>query len=138
MQVEHSISIAAPPAQIFRIYAAVDQWHTWDPDTEAASLSGPFAVGTRGRLTPSKGRPVPMVLTEVVPERSFTVESRIPLLRLRFEHELVAGRAATAVTHRVLVSGLLSYLIGPGLVRQLDRGLPKTLANLKRLAEGED
>ncbi|MCU0927328.1 MAG: SRPBCC family protein [Hydrogenophaga sp.] len=134
---EHRTTIATPPATIFRLYADVANWHRWDPDTKSATLDGTFAVGSRGSLTPAKGNTVPMVVTSADPAHGFTVESRIPLLlRMVFEHELVArGPATTEVMHRVTLSGPLAWLIGPALRRQLDAGLPVTLARLKRLAE---
>jgi hypothetical protein len=129
--------LATPPAVLYRIYADVANWHRWDPDTRTATLEGPFEVGSRGKLTPAKGNTVPMVVTLADPSRGFTVESRIPLLlRMVFEHKLIArDDTVTEVVHRVTLSGPLSWLIGPGLKRQLDTGLPVTLARLKRLAE---
>lgn len=135
MQVEHSVLVQAPAERIFRIYEDVAAWPTWDPDTKAASIDGPFAVGTRGSLTPTKGRTVPMLLTKVERGACFTVESRIPLLRMVFEHELVPRGESVKVTHRVTFSGILSVLLGRMLVKQLNQGLPVTLANLKRAAE---
>lgn len=137
MPIEHRTTIATPPATVSRIYADVANWHRWDPDTKRATLDGPFAVGSRGSLTPAKGNTVPMVVTFADPVRGFTVESRIPLLlRMVFEHELIArGEAVTEVVHRVTLSGPLAWLIGPGLKRQIDAGLPVTLSRLKRLAE---
>jgi hypothetical protein len=138
MQVEHSITISASADAIFRIYQDVTNWHAWDPDTRQAVLEGPFAVGSKGRLTPTKGSTVPMVLTKVEPGRCFTVESRIPLFRMVFEHELVPVHGATEVCHRVTFSGLLSVVLGPMLAKQLNSGLPVTLARLKALAEARD
>lgn len=135
MQVQHSILVQAPAERVFRIYEDVSAWHTWDPDTKRATLSGPFAVGTRGSLTPSKGNTVPMLVTRVEPNVCFTVESRIPLFRMVFEHELMPQGNAVQVTHRVTFSGLLTFLLGRMLVKQLNQGLPVTLASLKRLAE---
>lgn len=143
MQVEHRIRVATAAETIFRIYQDVPGWSTWDPDTRRATLDGPFEVGSRGSLTPAQGRTVPMLLTDVVPGRSFTVESRIPLFRMVFEHELhdvdaPSGRATrpqTEVIHRVTLSGPLVLLLGRMLVRQLNAGLPVTLARLKTLAE---
>jgi Polyketide cyclase / dehydrase and lipid transport len=135
MPVEHRISVAASPETIFRIYEDVQHWHTWDPDTRQASLEGPFEVGTRGRLAPTRGRPVPLLLTRVVRNRCFTVESRIPLFRMRFEHELEAAPASTEVVHRVSFAGPLSLVLAPMLARQLNAGLPVTLRRLKALAE---
>lgn len=138
MQVEHRITVAAPAEAVFRIYEDVRNWHTWDPDTKGAALEGPFRVGSRGRLTPKKGRTVPMVLTQVVPDRCFSVESRIPLFRMLFEHELHPARGETVVVHRVTFSGLLSLVLGPMLSRQLNAGLPVTLSRLKAMAEARD
>jgi len=137
MKIEHRILVAAPPEHIFEIYADVQNWHTWDPDTKSASLDGPFQVGSRGRLTPAKGNTVPMLVTALVPNRSFTVESKIPLFRMVFEHELIPSGTNTEVVHRVTFSGLLSALLGPALARHLDVGLPQTLANLKQRAESK-
>ena len=135
--IEHRALIATSPAAIHAIYADVANWHSWDPDTRAATLNGPFAAGSRGTLTPGKGNTVPMMVRFADPERGFTVESRIPLLlRMVFEHELTArGPSQTEVVHRVTLTGPLSWLIGPSLKRQLDAGLPVTLARLRRLAE---
>ena len=88
--IEHRIPIATAPAAIYRLYADVANWHRWDPDTKRATLDGPFAVGSRGSLTPAKGNTVPMVVTFADPARGFTVESRIPLLlRMVFELSLI-------------------------------------------------
>jgi hypothetical protein len=135
MQIKHRITVAAPANAIFRIYEDVQNWHTWDPDTKQAHLEGPFQAGSRGRLTPTKGNTVPMLLTQVVPDNSFTVESKIPMFRMLFEHELHPQSGATEVIHRVAFSGLLSVAIGPLLRKQLNSGLPVTLRRLKALAE---
>jgi hypothetical protein len=135
MRVEHRVTVAASPEVVFKIYEDVANWHTWDPDTKQASLDGPFRVGSRGRLTPSKGNTVPMLLSHVGQDRSFTVESKIPLFRMLFEHELTPSPGGTEVVHRVTFSGPLSILLGPMLSRQLNAGLPVTLGRLKALAE---
>lgn len=138
MQVEHSVVVQAPSERIFRIYSDLSNWHTWDPDTKRASIEGPFAVGTRGSLTPTKGNTVPMLLTRVEPNACFTVESKIPFFLMVFEHELVPQGSSVKVVHRVNFSGLLTALLGRMLVKQLNQGLPVTLANLKRKAEGAE
>ena len=78
-----------------------------------------------------------MLLTKIEPGSCFTVESKIPLFRMVFEHQLIPQGAGVKVVHRVTFSGLLTALLGRMLVRQLNQGLPVTLANLKRLAESD-
>ncbi|MBI1834837.1 MAG: SRPBCC family protein [Burkholderiales bacterium] len=136
MHVEHRITIAASPETIFKIYEDVHHWHTWDPDTKKAIIEGPFRVGSRGRITPPKGMTVSMLFTQVEPSKCFTVESKIPLFCMRFEHELAPVEGATEVVHRVTFSGFLSFVLGPMLSKQLNAGLPVTLRRLKTLAEG--
>lgn len=135
MQLEHRITVQVRPEAVFSIYEDVPNWHTWDPDTKSAVLDGPLHAGAKGRLTPTKGNAVPMVVTEVTSGRSFTVESRIPLFRMVFEHVLNPTESGTEVIHRVVFSGLLSIVLGPILTKQLNAGLPITLGNLKKLAE---
>lgn len=136
MHIEERIQIAVPPAVIDRIWSEVDGWHLWDPDTKKATLDGPFAVGSKGRIVPSKGMGVPMVITERTAGRSFTVEGYIPLFRMHFEHrvEAVAG-GGSEVAHRVWFSGPLASLFGPGVAKQVREGLPRTMRSLKAYAE---
>lgn len=135
MHIEHSILVAAHPGAIFRIYQDVDRWHTWDPDTRRAHLDGPLQVGAKGRLTPTKGYAVPMLVTAVEHNRLFTVESKIPFFCMVFEHELLPTPHGTTVVHRVTLSGPLTMVLGPMLRKQINAGLPVTLSRLKVAAE---
>ena len=56
-------------------------------------------------------------------------------LSLGSEHELTPEPTGCEVVHRVTFSGLLSWVIGPMLSRQLNVGLPVTLGRLKQRAE---
>lgn len=135
MHIEERIRIAVPPTVIDHIWSEVDRWHLWDPDTKQARLNGPFAVGTKGRITPSKGMGVPMVVTERTEGKSFTVEGYIPLFRMRFEHKVVPVAGGSEVVHRVQFTGALAFLFGPGVARQVSAGLPRTMQLLKIYAE---
>lgn len=135
MQIEHKTLVSAPPSVLFRIYEDVENWHLWDPDTKRAFLDGPLQPGAKGKLTPTQGNTVPMRVTECIKDRSFTVESRIPLFRMVFEHELNPMGDRTEVVHRVTLSGPLTLLLGRMLSKQIDSGLPVTLEKLKQLAE---
>lgn len=136
MQIEHAITVQAPAERIYALYEDVAHWNRWDPDTRASGIDGPFEVGTRGFLTPARGRTVPIQLTEVIANRSFTVEARIPLFRMVFEHVLLAQPGgATRVVHRVTFTGPLTFILGRLVGAQVDAGLPVTLARLKAMAE---
>lgn len=133
--IEERITIHAPAALIFAIYADVAHWHTWDPDTQSASLNGPFAVGTTGTLAPTQGRPVRIKLVAVQPDRSFTVVGAIPGFSMQFDHELTVRGSDTEVVHRVSFSGFLRFIFGPLVGAQVRKGLPKTMLSLKAKAQ---
>ena len=137
MQVEARIDIQAPPAAIFAVYQDVARWNTWDPDTKSSSINGPFEVGTKGRLAPTKGSEIGIELTSVVPGRSFTCAGGVPMFRMVFEHELLPCGPFTTVVHRVTFSGTLSFILGRLVRAQLRKGLPVTLTSLKRLVESK-
>lgn len=135
MQVEHRVLVNARPEKIFSIYMDVANWNKWDPDTKASHINGPFSAGSTGRLTPAKGNTVPMLLTSVKENHHFTVESKIALFRMVFEHELLDRGQSTEVIHRVSFYGLLAPILGRLVGAQVHKGLPVTLANLKLAAE---
>ncbi|RNF85086.1 SRPBCC family protein [Montanilutibacter psychrotolerans] len=135
MHIEECVQIAVPPVVIDKIWSEVDQWHLWDPDTKFAQLNGPFSVGTRGRIVPSKGMGVPMVVSERTEGRSFTVEGYIPLFRMHFEHTVIPTVTGSEVTHRVWFTGLLAFLFGSSVAKQVREGLPRTMQSLKIYAE---
>jgi hypothetical protein len=122
---------------VHAIYAQVEHWHTWDPDTKAASIEGPFVSGATGTLAPQKGRAVKIRFTDVRPDAGFTCVGGIPGFTMTFEHELSDVKVGTLIVHRVTFSGFLAPIFERLMGKQLRVGLPKTLASLKRLAESK-
>ena len=135
MVIEESIHINTSAETLFNIYQDVSRWNRWDPDTKESFLDGPFAVGATGRLIPTKGHGVPMRLSALVPQRSFTVEASIPLFRMKFEHELIPQETGTRVMHRVTFSGALNFVLGKIVGKRVREGLPATMRSLKTYAE---
>ncbi len=135
MQFESSTTIHAPASTVFALYANVGGWPSWDPDLKAASLAGAFVSGATGEVAPHSGPKSKVLFLDVVPNKSFRVECKLPLGMMHFDHELRADGDATVATHRTTFSGLLaplwSRLIGSG----MKKTLPAALAGLKRVAE---
>ena len=135
MKFEECVAIKAPIAKVFAMYADVGAWKTWDPDVKSSSIEGSFVSGALGTLQPTKGPKAKIVFKEVVPNFSFTVESKLPLCVMRFEHELSEVNGQTQAIHRVTFEGLLSPVFGRLIGRQIKKGLPYTLDGLKRAVE---
>jgi hypothetical protein len=135
MQFEQQVVIAASAEKVFSLYGDVKNWSAWDPDVKASSIEGEFISGAIGMLQPSSGPKAKIAFTEVVPNSSFTVESKLPLCVMRFEHELSSHSDGTKVVHRVIFEGLLSPLFGRLIGSQIQKGLPHTLQGLKHASE---
>ena len=135
MQFEEQIIIAAPPEKVFALYENVAAWSSWDPDVKTSSIEGSFSSGASGSLQPSSGPKAKIKFTEVMPNRSFTVETKLPLCVMRFEHDLTLLPSGTNAKHRVTFQGLLSPFFGRVIGSQIRKGLPNALQGLKRAAE---
>ena len=135
MQFEEQIVIAAPPEKVFALYENVTAWSSWDPDVKTSSIEGSFSSGATGSIKPSNGPKARIKFTEIMPNRSFTVETKLPLCIMRFEHELTLLPSGTNAKHRVTFQGLLSPFFGRVIGSQIRKGLPITLQGLKHAAE---
>ena len=135
MEFEACVAIEAPIEKVFALYADVGAWKTWDPDVKSSSIEGSFVSGALGTLQPTKGPKAKIFFKEVVPNSSFTVESKLPLCVIRFEHELSKVNGQTQAIHRVIFEGVLSPVFGRLIGRQIEKALPHTLEGLKRAVE---
>ena len=135
MKFEEVISIQAPAEQVFSVYTAVSDWPKWDAETLASSIDGPFAVGTTGKIKP-EGQPVtPITWVEVTPNRSFTVECKLPLCKMQFAHEMHDQEGKAQVKNIVLFTGLLSPVFGFLIGSKIKSGMASSLKGLKEYIE---
>ncbi len=134
MSIVHSIEVDAPRRQVFSLYADVGSWPAWDSETLAVQLPA-LRPGASGWLKPRQGPKANIRVSEVTPDTSFTVESRLPLCRMQFGHELDGEEGRTIVTHWVRFTGPLAPLFRRLIGRDIDRTLSRTLAGLKRASE---
>ena len=135
MKFEQSINISAEPTKVFSEYKKVSEWPKWDPETEAASIEGDFAMGSMGKIKP-KGAPESKIqLIEVTNNRSFTVESKLPLCKMHFIHLITPIECGTKLVNQVEFTGILSPLFGRLIGKSINKGLPDCLAGLKHHIE---
>lgn len=132
---EASATTQASLEAIWRLWADVDNWKEWDPGLEDSSISDSFVEGTHYELKPKGGPKVTSVLTDVRPGEGFSDHTRLPLANLDFSHEVERVGEGTRITHRVEISGPLSFVFARLMGRGFEGGLPETVRNLARLAE---
>ncbi len=139
--VERSLTINAPPAQVYEAFVDHSRWLEWNPNMrEMRPLSeGPLAPGFRARAA-HKLNPFASVweVTEVNPGRSFAWRSSfLPGLRLAFDHIADGAEGGTRATIRIDIEGPLAFvarLAGGVVARNL---LDSSLGALKAMLETE-
>ena len=62
----------------------------------------------------------------------------LPLAKMEFVHEMIDAAGGVQLTHRVNISGPLSFVWARIIGKKTVRGLPPAMNNLVRLAKGQD
>lgn len=131
----HTLTTEVSPEAIWRIWTDVPNWNTWDDGLKTAELNGPFTAGATGRLIPDKGPKAKFRVTEVVPGRSYTFRTALPLGALYVKRFLSNANGQTAFTHEVWFTGLTKGIFGRTLGRRYRQMLPEVMTTIKRIVE---
>lgn len=108
----------ATPETLWPHYADVTRWKSWDEAVERCSVDGPFVTGATGTLQ-LHGRPaLTFTLTEVTPNVSFSDETKLGPMTVRFTHTLTRMTGGTKLTHRVTIEGKGAEELGAGMTVQ--------------------
>lgn len=137
MQITESIEIRSKPEQVFRLYQDAACWADWDPEVASASLPDGLMLGSRGWLKPRSGPRANIQIIEVTEDKSFSVQSRLPLCRMLFGHRLEENDGSTVATHWVEFSGPLSFLFRYLIGKSVQASLPNTMRGLKQSSEAQ-
>jgi carbon monoxide dehydrogenase subunit G len=119
---------------VWALWTDVGRWNQWDPGVEYAELSGAFTAGTTGVLKSRNGPRSKFKIIEATENRSFTNRSRLPFCTLDFIHELAETPTGIAITHRVVIRGLLAPLFAGIVGKQQQKNLPEAVESLAELA----
>lgn len=132
----NTLSTKAKPEAIWRRWADVAGWPEEDKNLEWARLEGDFAVGGRVVMKP-KGAPKSMVvITEMIPGKSYATEGKLPLCNLGISHKVeINEQGLTSFTHTISFHGPLQGLFVKLLGKKLANSLPEKMQNIARLAE---
>ncbi|MEU8616485.1 SRPBCC family protein [Streptomyces sp. NPDC048623] len=134
---EHSVETDAAPEAIWRLWADVENWGTWNADIASIAIDGPFVPGARIEMTPAGDDPVHLVVTETVDGELFVDEARFGGLVLRTEHWIERGeKLPTRVTYRMRITGDGVAELGPQIGPAVTGDWPETVAALIERARG--
>ncbi|MFD7020412.1 polyketide cyclase [Streptomyces sp. NPDC059928] len=132
---EHSIETSATPEAIWRLWADVENWGTWNAEIEKIEMNGPFTAGTQITMTPPGDDPVLLRIAEAIEDELFVDEARFNALLLRTTHRIDRiDQNRIRVVYRMEITGTgvdeAGSQIGPGITADW----PETMASLAELA----
>ena len=131
---EHTLDSSADPRVVWGRLADVSAWPEWEEGVTWAELSGPFVSGTRGRMKVQGEGTRSFQLAKVAECCSFTAQVRLLFAVVSHIHCQEASDLGTKMTHRIEITGLLSWLYGWTRGKKLTAGLAPSLRRLGRLA----
>jgi len=131
---EHTLDTSADPQEVWRRLEEVSTWPEWDAGVAWAELAGPFKDGTQGRMKVRGEGTLTFRLARVKVNQSFTALVRLPLAVVRHTHDQEPSTMGTRMTHRVEITGLLSWLYAMTRGRKLREGLAPSMRCLARMA----
>ena len=132
----HSIvTKEATKEQMWRLFADVNNWHTWDTGVEYASIEGAFEKVNYFTLKPKGGPKVRIQLHETVPGRKFVDLTNFPLAKMYGEHTFEETGEGLKITTTMTVTGPLTFLWKKVVAEKIADALPEEMiAQVKHAA----
>ncbi len=133
--IKHTVETKASASAVWSIWQDVQNWNTWDPGIEYATLNGPFEAGIKGTLKPKGGPLVHTCLTHVEPMKMFVDESKLPLAKIIVTHTMRRAEDKIYVTHQIEMKGMLAFLFAYLIGRNMKKNLPHEMMAMIKKAE---
>jgi len=124
----------ATKEQMWKLFADVNNWHTWDNGIEYAKLDGEFKKGNHFLLKPKKGPKIKIELYETIPNRKFVDLTHFPLAKMYGEHTFEDTPEGLKLTVTMKVSGVLGFLWKKIVAQDIINHLPEEMQNQVRVA----
>jgi Polyketide cyclase / dehydrase and lipid transport len=126
--------------QIWAVWSDWARWSEWNSGVRSATLDGPFAAGTKGRLRPARGPEGVIEIVELEPNVIWVTVTRLPGARFRLEHRIDDGTdGQVQVTYRAQLGGMLApvyvRLSKSAMVAAVD-GVHELIARVGELGSG--
>jgi hypothetical protein len=110
--------------QIWKLFADVNNWHTWDNEIEFAKLEGKFEKGNHFLLRPKGGPNVKVELLETIENYKFLDVTKFPLAKMYDEHLFEETENGLKITNTISMKGLLSFVWVKIVAQKIAEALP--------------
>jgi len=133
---EQAVETTASAQDVWRLWADVAGWPTWNGDIERIELDGPFATGSTILMTPKGDDAVELAIVEAVEPTLFVDEADGGDFVVRTTHRVEPLDAErNRVVYRMEITGPAADTVGPQIGPEISDDFPQVLAALVALAE---
>ena len=124
----HSIvTTEATKEQMWKLFADVNNWHTWDSGIEFATMEGKFEKGNHFILKPKGGPKVKIDLVETIENKKFVDCTTLPMSKMYGEHTFEETKEGLRITTTMKVEGALGFLWRKLVAQDIADGLQKEM-----------
>jgi hypothetical protein len=113
--------------QMWKLFADVNNWHTWDEGIEFAKMEGKFEKGNFFTLRPKGGSNVKVELLETVENKSFLDVTKFPLAKMFDNHTFEETPQGLKITNTISVTGVLGFLWRKIVAQKIVDSLPNDM-----------
>ncbi|TDU02362.1 hypothetical protein EDD99_0753 [Streptomyces sp. 846.5] len=134
---EHSVETSADNrAAIWRLWADVANWGSWNAEIEKVELRGPFAPGSVIIMTPPGDKPIELRIAATAEHQSFVDEARFGENVFRTNHSMEPiDVQRIRIVYRMEITGPDADALGPEMGPGITADWPETMAALVAQAE---
>ena len=125
----------ATKERVWALWTDVPNWSVWDKEVEYSELFGQFQIGTKGILKATGGPKTKFLMTECTKFKSFTDRSFLPLCKMDFVHTMTETNGGLEITHKIVMTGLMTFLFSKVIGDKIKIGLPVAVEKLVEIAE---
>ena len=133
--IEVSRQTTAKKEQLWKLWADVTSWNTWDSTVKSSKLYGDFRVGTKGEFKLASGPKSKFIITNCKPFDSFTNSSYLPLCKIDSIISFAETQNGVLVTYKVEMTGFLTFFFSRAIGKKMAKGLSQGLEDLITKAE---
>lgn len=96
--------------QMWKLFADVNNWQSWDKSIEFAKLKGKFEQGNFFTFQPKGGPILKLEIFELIENQKFTDLTKFPLAKMYGEHTFEDTLDGLKITTTMKVEGILGFL----------------------------
>ncbi len=113
--------------QMWKLFADVNNWQTWDEGIEFAKLEGKFEKGNFFMLRPKGGPDVKVELLETEENKMFLDVTKFPLAKMYDKHTFEETQEGLKITNTITVKGVLGFLWRKIVAQKIVDALPEDM-----------